>query len=124
MDESGNVPFGQIGAQLVPFRRGDDKQMINARSIGDLCWQADRRAILQALAVPARRLHALGVPAVEMPVEQPSACMFGGADLSTLYITSAWEDLSEEARAAQPLAGSLFACEPGVTGLPLPLFDG
>ena len=58
------------------------------------------------------------------PVEQPSACMFGGADLDTLYITSAWEDLSEEARAKQPLAGGLFAVDVGVTGLPLPLFEG
>jgi sugar lactone lactonase YvrE len=61
---------------------------------------------------------------IEMPVAQPSACMFGGADLSTLYVTSAWEDLSEQARAAQPQAGALFAVEPGVKGLPLPLFAG
>lgn len=61
---------------------------------------------------------------VETPVEQPSACMFGGPDLATLYVTSAWEDLSDEARAKQPLAGSLFAFEPGVRGLPLPVFEG
>lgn len=60
---------------------------------------------------------------VEAPVEQPSACMFGGPDLATLYITSAWEDLSNEARETQPHAGSLFAIEPGVKGLPLPLFE-
>lgn len=60
---------------------------------------------------------------IEMPVEQPSACMFGGPDLATLYITSAWEDLSDEARARQPHAGCLFACEPGVKGLPLPDFE-
>ena len=61
---------------------------------------------------------------VEVPVEQPSACMFGGPDLATLYITSAWDDLSDEARAKQPMAGGLFAFEPGVCGLPLPLFEG
>jgi sugar lactone lactonase YvrE len=61
---------------------------------------------------------------VEVPVEQPSACMFGGADLSTLYITSAWEGLSDAVRGRQPLAGSLFALEPGVKGLPLPAFQG
>jgi sugar lactone lactonase YvrE len=61
---------------------------------------------------------------VEMPVSQPSCCMFGGPDLGTLYVTSAWEDLSEAARARQPLAGGLFAFEPGVKGLPLPLFEG
>lgn len=59
---------------------------------------------------------------IEAPVEQPSACAFGGPDLATLFITSAREDLSDAARADQPLAGSLFAIEPGVKGLKLPLF--
>jgi sugar lactone lactonase YvrE len=61
---------------------------------------------------------------VDMPVEQPSSCAFGGPDLSTLYVTSAWDGLSTEARASQPLAGALFAFEPGVKGLALPLFQG
>ena len=60
---------------------------------------------------------------IEMPVEQPSACMFGGPDLATLYITSAWEDLPDAVRVGQPHAGCLFACEPGVKGLPLPAFE-
>jgi sugar lactone lactonase YvrE len=59
---------------------------------------------------------------VEKPVEQPSSCAFGGADLATLYVTSAREDLSAAALANQPPAGSLFAFEPGVTGLALPEF--
>jgi len=61
---------------------------------------------------------------VEMPVEQPSSCCFGGPDLATLYITTAREGLTEAALAEQPLAGSLLAFEPGVSGLKLPLFDG
>lgn len=60
---------------------------------------------------------------VEMPVEQPSSCCFGGPDRAILFVTSAWEDLSDDARAAQPLAGNLFAFEPGVKGLALPLFE-
>lgn len=60
---------------------------------------------------------------IETPVSQPSACMFGGPDLSTLYVTSAWEDLSDAARTKEPLAGGLFAIEVGVKGLPLPLFE-
>ena len=59
---------------------------------------------------------------VEAPVEQPSACMFGGPDLATLFVTSAWDGLAAAARGRQPLAGALFALEPGVTGLPLPAF--
>lgn len=61
---------------------------------------------------------------VEVPVQQPSSCAFGGADLTTLYVTTAREGLSEDELSRQPLAGSLLAFEPGVEGLPLPLFEG
>ena len=59
---------------------------------------------------------------VETPVEQPSCCCFGGADRSILFVTSAREGLSPAALARQPQAGGLFAFEPGVSGLELPLF--
>lgn len=61
---------------------------------------------------------------VLMPVEQPTSCAFGGPDLETLFVTSAWDGLSDAARRAQPLAGGLFAFNPGVAGLPLPLYEG
>jgi sugar lactone lactonase YvrE len=61
---------------------------------------------------------------VEVPVEQPTSCAFGGDDLATLFVTSAWDGLSKAARAAQPQAGGLFAFEPGVRGLALPTFNG
>ncbi|HZZ33549.1 MAG TPA: SMP-30/gluconolactonase/LRE family protein [Phenylobacterium sp.] len=59
-----------------------------------------------------------------MPVQQPTSCAFGGEDLTTLFITSAWDELSLGARASQPLSGGLFAVETGVKGLALPLFEG
>ena len=61
---------------------------------------------------------------VELPVERPTSCAFGGEDLTTLYVTSAWDGLDPEARAQQPLAGGLFAFDAGVKGLALPLFEG
>lgn len=61
---------------------------------------------------------------VEMAVAQPTSCAFGGPDLATLYITSAWDGLEAPDRAGQPHAGALFAFEPGVRGLALPLFAG
>jgi sugar lactone lactonase YvrE len=61
---------------------------------------------------------------VPTPVSQPSSCAFGGPDLTTLYVTSARDRLSEAALASQPLAGGLFAFEPGVAGLRLPPFAG
>jgi sugar lactone lactonase YvrE len=61
---------------------------------------------------------------VEFPVAQVSSCAFGGPDLTTLYATSARENLDAAALVAQPLAGNLFAFEPGVAGLALPTFEG
>lgn len=61
---------------------------------------------------------------VPMPVAQPTSCAFGGDDLQTLFVTSAWDGLSDAERHAQPLAGGLFAFRPGVAGQPLPLFEG
>jgi len=61
---------------------------------------------------------------VHLPVSSPTSCMFGGPDLRTLYITSAAEGLTDEARAAQPQAGGLFAVDAGVAGLPETRFRG
>lgn len=61
---------------------------------------------------------------VAAPVDQPTSCAFGGPDLSTLYVTSAREGLSQADLARQPHAGGLFAFEPGVRGMPLPAFAG
>ena len=61
---------------------------------------------------------------VRTPVQQVTSLMFGGADLRTLFVTSASLRLAPEARASQPLAGHVFAFEPGAAGLPEPLFAG
>ena len=50
-----------------------------------------------------------------LPVSQPTCCAFGGADLSTLFITSCRTSL-------EPLSGALLACEPGVRGLTEPRY--
>ena len=39
-------------------------------------------------------------------------------DGEDLYITTSWTDLDEHSRAAQPLAGAIFRCRPGVAGRP------
>ncbi len=56
---------------------------------------------------------------LELPASQVTSCCFGGPDLATLYITSAARRAEHE-----PLAGSLFACRPGVRGLPATPFAG
>lgn len=54
---------------------------------------------------------------LKLPVPQVTSCAFGGAKLDTLYITTAAIGLDAAALGQAPLAGSLFACRPGVTGL-------
>ncbi len=57
---------------------------------------------------------------VAVPAVQPSCCAFGGPDLTTLYITSARQDLPTPTEAD----GALFAVEAGVRGLPMARFAG
>ena len=61
---------------------------------------------------------------VRLPARQVTSAAFGGPDLGTLYITTAWEGLSPADRADQPHAGDIFACTPGVTGRSPFLFAG
>jgi D-xylonolactonase len=53
-----------------------------------------------------------------MPVANITKAAFGGKDLRTLYVTSAWKGLSAKERAEQPLAGGLFRVRVDVAGLP------
>ena len=58
---------------------------------------------------------------IRLPVSEVTCPAFGGPDLDELYITSAWELLSETQHADEPLAGGLFRVRPGVRGrLPTP----
>jgi sugar lactone lactonase YvrE len=59
---------------------------------------------------------------VRLPAWQVTSAAFGGPDLGTLYITTAWEGLTPAERAVQPHAGDIFACQPGVSGRPPFLF--
>lgn len=55
---------------------------------------------------------------ISLPVTNPTCLCFGGADLKTLYVTSATKFLSPEQRAREPLAGALFAIDGLGQGLP------
>jgi sugar lactone lactonase YvrE len=59
---------------------------------------------------------------VRLPARRVTSAVFGGPDLGTLYITTAWEGLTAADLAEQPRAGDIFACTPGVTGRPPFLF--
>ena len=51
-----------------------------------------------------------------LPVANVTKLAFGGDDLATAFVTTAWGDLTDAERAAQPLAGRVFAFESGARG--------
>jgi xylono-1,5-lactonase len=57
---------------------------------------------------------------VELPTTNPTSVAFGGSDGGDLYITTSWLDCEEGHRGAQPLAGAIFRCRPGVSARPSP----
>jgi len=61
---------------------------------------------------------------IDLPASQITKCVFGGEDLSDLYITSAAYKLSKKELEDQPHAGALFRCRPGPRGRPSYSFRG
>jgi len=55
---------------------------------------------------------------IEMPVPNITSVAFGGSDLSTLFVASARENLSEEDLEAHQRSGDLFAIRTGTHGIP------
>jgi xylono-1,5-lactonase len=56
---------------------------------------------------------------IPVPASQATSCVFAGANLDRMFVTSAAEGKPDETD-----AGKLFEVHPGVRGLPQPLFRG
>ncbi len=61
---------------------------------------------------------------IQLPIQYPTSCTFGGERLDELYITSAWTALSEEQKKKQPGAGDLFRIKTDLIGLVRSKFVG
>ncbi len=81
-------------------------------------WNAEFNAGRLVRYAPDGRVDRV-VPA---PVTRPTSCGFGGPDLATLYVTTTCQGMSEDELRDNPLAGALLAFEPGVPGLPEPIW--
>jgi sugar lactone lactonase YvrE len=55
-----------------------------------------------------------------VPAQCPTMCAFGGADLRTLYVTTARKNRAPEELARLPQSGGIFAMRVDVPGLPEP----
>jgi L-arabinonolactonase len=62
---------------------------------------------------------------IDLPVQKPSMPAFGGADMTTLFITTIGSGGSVAAEPARDgfVSGSLLAVELGIRGLPEPVFN-
>ena len=72
------------------------------------------------------RLSPAGAVLAEYAVPSmcPTMCAFGGADLRTLYVTSARQRRTDAELARLPQSGGIFAMRVDVPGLPEPAFAG
>jgi sugar lactone lactonase YvrE len=61
---------------------------------------------------------------IALPTDHITNVAFGGADMTTLFISSAKFELTDAQLAAQPLAGALFAVATDARGLPPHPFAG
>ncbi len=61
---------------------------------------------------------------IALPASNVTDCAFGGADLQTLYITTARNSRTEAQLKSEPLAGGLFAVRIDSPGVPAALFAG
>jgi D-xylonolactonase len=57
------------------------------------------------------------VQTIAFPVPNITKLAFGGDDLRTVYVTTAWKGLSSEERAQYPLAGALFTFRTDTPGM-------
>jgi sugar lactone lactonase YvrE len=60
----------------------------------------------------------------DVPAMCPTMCAFGGADLRTLYVTSARQERDAEELARLPFSGGVFAMQVDIPVLPEPLYAG
>jgi L-arabinonolactonase len=61
---------------------------------------------------------------IELPVDVPTCCEFGGPNLDILYVTSGTQGRTPAELQDQPWAGGLLAVDVGVKGLPGCAFGG
>jgi sugar lactone lactonase YvrE len=115
----------------------DTAEIANRRVFADL---SDIDAIVDGATVDAEGCYWLTVPfkgkvrrydpdgslmtTIELPVDLPTCCEFGGKDLDILYVTSAVLKRPASHFVGQKNPGGLFALDVGVKGLALPAFKG
>jgi sugar lactone lactonase YvrE len=115
-EESGEITGRRVFADLTGSPAFPDGLAVDAEGC---VWSAqwDGWCVIR-FAPDGREIRRL-----ELPVQRPTSCCFGGPELRTLYITSASVGLSEREIQLCPLSGDLFWVETETQGLPGQPFD-
>lgn len=118
LDPATGLPTGDP-VPLHDHRGGEgglDGAVVDAEG---LIWNARWGAgCVDAYAPDGRRVRT-----VEVPARQPSCPAFVGANLDRLLVTTAWQGMDANARAADPHHGLTFVLDVGATGRPEPRLD-
>ena len=108
-------PDGQLDSAQVWFgpheRGGPDGSTMDAEGY---IWNARWDGSCLLRLTPCGEVDRI----IELPVSRPTSCVFGGPELTTLYITSAASPLNH------PLDGAVLAIEVDVPGKPCHRFAG
>ena len=118
-----DVTGGGIGERRVAVRVPDamgfpDGMTIDAEGMLWVClWEG--AAVSRWNPATGELLAKYDVPALHA-----TSCAFGGADLDTLYITTARVDTNADVLAKYPQAGAVFSMKPGVVGVRAVEFAG
>jgi sugar lactone lactonase YvrE len=102
-----------------PFVRMDDDERPDGLTVDSTgaVWVAMNGSGTVRRYTPAGALDG----EVRLPTAQVTACTFGGPDLDQLFVTTSREGM---APGDDPIAGSLFRADVGVTGRPVREFAG
>ncbi|MEQ1519088.1 MAG: SMP-30/gluconolactonase/LRE family protein, partial [Usitatibacteraceae bacterium] len=117
---------GRIGARSVFARQPDNRTDIDYGGRPDGAaidssgnyWSAQYEGWRVLRFSPQGEITGI----VHVPAKRVTMVAFGGADLRTLYITTAREGASESELAARPYSGGIFACELDIAGRAEPLY--
>jgi len=110
LDPATGLPSGAPEVLLRQRGAGDiDGAVVDADGlIWNACWGGGCVDVYSPDGVHQR--------SIAVPARQASCPAFVGADLSRLLVTSAWQDMDEAARAADPGHGQTFLLEVGARG--------
>lgn len=118
--QDGSLSGGRVFAQFPPKVAGQDLATYGGRPDGAA---VDREGAYWVAMFEGQQLLRLApdgqrLQTVPLPVRCPTMCSFGGADLRTLYVTTARHNRPADELAAQPLAGGVLSLRVDVPGLP------